>query len=82
MAQKTCSLQEVLSQIDALGEAAADPDSEDDFDGEWCDEDDFDGEWCDEDDFDGQWCDEDGDLNLHGGDVGCVCDVQSLLTGL
>ena len=39
MAQKTCSLQEVLGQIDALGEVAADPDSEDDFDGEWCDED-------------------------------------------
>ena len=33
------SLQEVLGQIDALGEVAADPDSEDDFDGEWCDED-------------------------------------------
>ena len=39
MAQKACSLQEVLGQIDALGEVAADPDSEDDFDGEWCDED-------------------------------------------
>ena len=60
MAQKTCPLQEVLGQIDALGEVAADPDSEDDFDGEWCDE--------------------DGDLSLHGGDVGCVCDVQSLFT--
>ena len=21
-----------------------------------------------------------GDLNLHGGDVGCVCDVQSLVS--
>ena len=45
-AQKTFSLQEVnepmkevLRQIDALDEVAADPDSEDDFDGEWCDED-------------------------------------------
>ena len=37
MAQKTFSLQEVLCQIDALDEA--DPNSEDDFDGEWCAED-------------------------------------------
>ena len=38
MAQKTCSLQEALIQSDALDEVAADRDSEDDFDGEWCDE--------------------------------------------
>ena len=29
----------MLSQIDALDEVAADRDSENDFDGEWCDED-------------------------------------------
>ena len=32
-----------------------------------------------EDDFYGEWCDEDGNFNLHGGDVGCVHDSQSLL---
>ena len=48
-------MKEVLSHIDA-----ADPDSDDDFDGEW-------------------W-DEDGNLNPHGGDVGCSRDRQSLLS--
>ena len=48
----------MLCQIDPHNEVAADPDSGDDFDGEWCNE--------------------DGNLNLHG-DVGCVCDIQSLL---
>ena len=32
-----------------------------------------------EDDSDGKWWDMDGMLNLHGGDVGCVHDIQSLL---
>ena len=33
----------MISQTDALDEIAADLDSEDDFDGEWCDED---GDLC------------------------------------
>ena len=32
-----------------------------------------------EDDSDGKWWDMDGKLNLHGGDVSCVHDIQSLL---
>ena len=37
--QKMFFLQEVLSQINALDEVASDPDTEDNFDGKWCDED-------------------------------------------
>ena len=59
MAQKAFSLQEVFSQINALGKVTADPVSEDGSDGKW-------------------W-DMDGKLTLHGGDVGCVHDIQSLL---
>ena len=39
MVQKMFFLQEVLRLIDAVNQVAADLDSEDDFDGEWCDED-------------------------------------------
>ena len=35
-----------------------------------------------DDDFDGDWCDSDGNLNLHGDNVGCVSDIEALLTGV
>ena len=53
------SVQETLDAIHSNNEIAADADSDDDFDGEWCND--------------------DGSLNLHGGDVGCVSDIQTLL---
>ena len=72
-AKKWFSLEEVLDEL------AAAEDSDDDFDGDWA-----------EDEINvpialsayGDWCDSDGNLNLHGDTVGCVGDIQALLTGV
>ena len=33
-----------------------------------------------DDDFDGDWCDSDGKVDLQGDDVGCISDIQTLLS--